>query len=79
MTHWLEDWEYDYSIPPQIPPPSLIPGNLPPVPCLHCHKIATKPHYVVKHFGRHTEQMAFCDELCHELYYMNRLRERGLI
>ena len=73
-----EDWETDFSNPPQIPPPSLILGNLPPVQCEHCLKAAHKPHFVVKHFGRSTKQMAFCDELCEQMYYLNKLRGLGI-
>lgn len=73
-----EDWELDFNNLPRIPPPTLVPENLPPVQCLHCHKTAHKPHYVVKHFGQHTKQMAFCDELCHQLHYLQHLRSAGL-
>lgn len=48
------------------------------VQCCHCLKVVEKPHFVVKHIGRSTEQFAFCDELCEQLFYLNRLGESGL-
>lgn len=48
------------------------------VQCMHCQQVVEKPHFVVKHIGRSTQQFAFCDELCEQLFYLNRLRESGL-
>ena len=64
-----EDWELDFSNPPRL---------LPPVQCDHCLASVTKPHFVVKHIGRGTKQMAFCDELCEHSYYLTSLRESGV-
>jgi hypothetical protein len=64
-----EDWELDFNNPPRV---------LPPVQCEHCLKTAHKPHFVVKHFGHSTKQLAFCDELCEQMYYLNKLRGLGV-
>ncbi len=51
---------------------------LPPVQCEYCLKTTATPHFVVKHFGHSTRQMAFCDELCAHSFHLNRLRQEGL-
>lgn len=65
--------------PPKPLVPELVPENLPNVQCLHCLKVVPQPFYVARHFERGiVEHLPFCDELCHELYYLSRLRESGL-
>lgn len=77
-----EDWEQSFlplNDPRAVPPPSLVPENLPPAQCLNCSKAVEHPLYVVKHFARNaTKHLAFCDILCHELYYLHQLRGNGL-
>lgn len=49
-----------------------LPGVALEVRCEHCQNVVPQPFYVVKHFGRMTVQLPFCDELCHELYYRKK-------
>jgi hypothetical protein len=49
-----------------------------PAQCEYCLKATYQPHFVVKHFGHHTQQMAFCDELCEQSHYLTKLRESGV-
>ena len=46
--------------------------------CQHCLNVAEKPFIITRHFGYITHELAFCDELCADLYYLKRLREGGL-
>ena len=46
--------------------------------CEYCKQKVPQPFYVVKHFGRATQQFPFCDEMCSQLYYLKHLRKEGL-
>ena len=48
---------------------------LPAVCCAYCGVASYEPVYVVKHFGRHTTQFAFCTQQHAEEYYVERQRE----
>ncbi|MGI1661403.1 hypothetical protein ACRDNQ_04095 [Palleronia sp. KMU-117] len=50
----------------------------PAVHCVYCGKATYSPHYVVKHFGRSTYQLPFCNEQHANDYYLEQLRENGL-
>lgn len=70
-----QEWEFDFSNPPRIPPPSL-----PLLTCQHkpCGKELPQPFFVTKHHGRHTMQYSFCDEACANEFYLEHLRSGGL-
>jgi hypothetical protein len=64
----------------QLPPDGQLDLFPPDVLCEyeHCRKVVPQPFYVVKHFGRMTSQLPFCNETCANEFYLNRLRESGV-
>lgn len=72
MTDWSEDWEYDFSNPPRIPPPVYE--------CDKCGQKSTEPMpVIVSKFVRNSEKdFHFCCRACHDEFYLNRMRGSGL-
>lgn len=46
------------------------------VKCQFCGKATYSPHYAVRHVGRSTIQLAFCNTTHANEYYLEKLRER---
>ena len=68
-----EEWEFDFSNPPRVPPPGT-------TQCAHCGELIHQDDVLVKvyHTGTTTEQEYFCGSDCHQSWYINRLNQMGL-
>jgi len=53
-------------------------SDLPDVLCEHCRQVVPQPFYVVKHFGRMTQQLPFCNQEHANVYYLEHLRKGGI-
>ena len=53
---------------------NLYEGTLRMYVCEHCGKPHPQ-HFVVKHYGRCSEQLPFCNKDCEIAYYLNQLKK----
>lgn len=68
-----EDWELDFSNPPRINPPGA-------TTCGHCGDIIHRDTCFKKKYwnGKVADTEHFCDDSCHQHWYINRLNTLGM-
>ena len=71
MAKWSEEWEFDFSNPPKVPPPNE---------CDRCgqRSLEPMPFHVSKYMRGDTQNHQFCSRECHDEFYLDRLRTTGL-